>query len=103
MELSRKMAEPLHREATHDIPLLRLLLAHHCNLIICVYDPAIQQRHPLANAARSATEAMEELENKLHEQASAEYPGADWLQKFNKESISRASPPKITGQVEVKA
>ena len=87
-----------HRRAARDISLLRLLLAHHCTLIIAAYDPAIHQHHPLANAARMATEAMEELKNKLHEQAEREYPGADWLEEYTKEYTGEIWPPRITGK-----
>ena len=85
-------------QAALEIPLLHLRLAHHCTLLIGTFDPAIHQRHPLANAARTATEAMEELKNKLYEQAEAEYPGADWLQEYGKEKEITVWPPRITGQ-----
>jgi len=85
-----------HRQAAHDIPLVYLLLAHHSTLIFAAYDPTICQRHPLANAARTATEAMEELKRKIYEQAAKEYPGADWLEEYTKEYNGEAWPPRIT-------
>ena len=92
------LGENRHKVAAHDLPLLSLLLSHHCILCIASYDPAIQQKHPLANAARAATEAVEELKKALFEQAKIEHQAAEWLQEYTKEYDGEEWPPRITGE-----
>ena len=95
---AKTLGKNRHKAAAHDLPLLSLLLSHHCILCIASYDPAIQQQHPLANAARAATEAVEELKTTLFEQAKIEHPDAEWLQEYTEKYNGEAWPPRITGE-----
>ena len=88
--------ERRHKAAAHDIPLLNLLLFHHCISCIATYDPAFKEHHPLANAARSALKAVELFKSELAKQAAIEYPEAEWLQEYTKEYDGEALPPGIT-------
>ncbi len=93
---TKKLGESGHKAAAHDIPLLNLLLSHHCALIIATYNPALEEQHPLAIAARSALKAVEVFKSELAKQAAVENQNADWLDLYSKE-YEGVWPPKIIG------